>query len=94
MSTDYTVFVHVRDVDGATVAQQDSQPLDGDYPTSQWRVNETVIDAHSAELPADLPPGQYHVWVGMYQMETMERLPVEGDTSGENAVPLGTIVVP
>jgi hypothetical protein len=94
MPTDYTVFVHVRDVDGATVAQQDSQPLDGDYPTSQWRVNETVIDVHNVELPPDLPPGQYGVWVGMYQMETMERLPVEGDTWGENAVPLGTIVVP
>jgi hypothetical protein len=76
------------------LAQQDSQPLDGDYPTSQWRVSETVIDVHNVELPPDLPPGQYRVWVGMYQMETMERLPVEGDTSGENAVPLGTIVVP
>ncbi len=94
MPTDYTVFVHVRDVDGATVAQQDSQPLDGDYPTSHWRVNETVIDVHNVELPPDLPPGQYGVWVGMYQMETMERLPVEGDIWGENAVPLGTIVVP
>jgi hypothetical protein len=92
--TDYTVFVHVRDVDGMTVAQQDSQPLDGDYPTSQWGVNETVIDVHNVELPPDLPPGQYGVWVGMYQMETMERLPVEGDTWGENAVPLGTIIIP
>ena len=94
MSADYTVFVHVRDVDGAIVAQQDSQPLDGDYPTSQWRVNETVIDVHNVELPPDLPPGQYRVWVGLYQMETMERLPVAGDTWGENAVPLGMIVVP
>ncbi len=94
MPTDSTVFIHVRDVDGVTLAQQDSQPLDGDYPTSQWRVNETVIDVHNVELPPDLPPGQYRVWVGMYQMETMERLPVEGDTSGENAVLLGTIVVP
>ncbi len=91
---DYTVFVHVRDAKGANAAQRDSQPLGGDYPTHQWRAGETVIDPHRIDLPADLPPGEYRIVVGMYRLETLERLPVAGDTSGENAVILGKVHLP
>jgi 4-amino-4-deoxy-L-arabinose transferase-like glycosyltransferase len=91
---DYTVFVHVRDSRGANVAQRDAQPLSGDYPTHQWRTGETVIDPYRIDLPADLPPGEYRIVAGMYRLETLERLPVAGDTSGENAVDLGTVVLP
>jgi len=91
---DYTVFVHVRDARGANVAQRDSQPLGGDYPTHQWRAGETVIDPYRIELPADLPPGEYRIVAGMYRLETLERLPVAGDTSGENVVILGTVALP
>jgi len=94
METDYTVFVHLRDATGATVAQRDAQPLDGDYPTSRWRVGEVVIDPHRVELPSDLPPGEYQLRVGLYRLETLERLPVANDTSGENAVVLGEVQVP
>jgi 4-amino-4-deoxy-L-arabinose transferase-like glycosyltransferase len=91
---DYTVFVHVRDAKGANIAQRDSQPLGGDYPTHQWRAGETVIDPYCIDLPADLPPGEYRIVVGMYRLETLERLPVAGDTSGENAVILGEVHLP
>jgi hypothetical protein len=91
---DYTVFVHVRDAKGAKVAQRDAQPLDGNYPTHQWRAGETVIDPYRIDLPADLPPGEYRIVVGMYRLETLERLPVAGDTSGENAVILATLALP
>jgi len=91
---DYTVFVHVRDAQGANVAQRDAQPLGGDYPTHQWRAGETVIDPYRIDLPAGLPPGEYRILVGMYRLETMERLPVAGDTSGENVVILGAVTLP
>ncbi len=90
---DYTVFVHLRDATGATIAQQDGQPLDGDYPTSRWRPGEVVIDPHVVMLPAELPTGEYTVWVGMYRLDTMERLPLQNDTSGENALLLGSIMI-
>jgi 4-amino-4-deoxy-L-arabinose transferase-like glycosyltransferase len=93
LAKDYTVFVHLRDATGATVAQQDAQPLGGDYPTSRWRVDEIVIDPHPITLPRNLPPGEYQVWVGMYRLDTMERLPVAGDESGENAIRLGSVVI-
>ncbi|MEW5961372.1 MAG: glycosyltransferase family 39 protein, partial [Chloroflexota bacterium] len=34
LSSDYTVFVHLRNAAGATVGQSDRQPLDGAYPTT------------------------------------------------------------
>ena len=90
---DYTVFIHVKAAGGARVAQRDAQPLDGSYPTSQWRAGETVIDPQPVELPSGLAPGEYALWAGMYRLENLERLPVAGDWSGENAVQLGTLVV-
>jgi hypothetical protein len=85
---DYTTFVHIRDQAGKTVAQVDAQPLAGDYPTSRWRVGETVIDSVIVPLPANLPAGTYRLLVGLYRWDTLERLPVVNDTSGENAVEL------
>ncbi|MCL4303641.1 MAG: hypothetical protein KJ077_48595 [Anaerolineae bacterium] len=91
ITADYTVFLHLRNSAGATVAQQDSLPLAGSYPTSRWQPGEVVIDPFTLSLPADLPPGQYTLWAGMYQLDTLARLPVANDTSGENAILLGEI---
>jgi hypothetical protein len=88
---DYTAFLHLRNRAGAIIAQQDGLPLGGSYPTSRWQPGETVIDPFTLSLPADLPPGQYTLWAGMYQLDTLARLPVANDTSGENAVLLGEI---
>jgi hypothetical protein len=85
---DYTTFVHIRDQAGKTVAQVDAQPLAGDYPTSRWRVGEMVVDSILVPLPAKLPAGTYRLLVGLYRWDTLERLPVMNDTSGENAVEL------
>ena len=91
---DYTVFVHIRDGAGAVVAQRDAQPLAGRYPTSQWQAGETIIDLHQITLPTDLPAGQYQVWIGLYRLDTLERLPVDDDVSGENAILLGDLLLP
>lgn len=72
---DYTVFLHLRDASGRTVAQADATPhWYGPLPTSQWPAGITVLDAHALALPADLPPGVYDVVVGWYYWETQERL--------------------
>jgi hypothetical protein len=69
-SQDYTVFVHL--VNGEQiVAQRDQQPLAGFYPTSMWRDGEIVRDVYS--LP--LPPVGTEIRVGLYDLDTMQRLP-------------------
>ena len=90
---DYTTFVHLRNSAGQTVAQLDAQPLAGDYPTSRWQPGETVIDELLLPLPSDLPPNNYRLLLGMYRWDTLERLPVQNDTSDENALELETFTL-
>lgn len=72
----YKVFVHVLGQNGLPIAQQDNEPLNGTYPTTRWRPGERVSDPYAFALPADLPPGEYLVEVGLYRLSDMGRLPV------------------
>jgi len=71
---DYTVFVHLLDGSGQVVAGHDSQPMDGQYVTGIWEPGETVADRHTIVI-RDLQPGDYRLEVGMYLLETGQRLP-------------------
>ncbi|MGD1996652.1 MAG: glycosyltransferase family 39 protein [Anaerolineae bacterium] len=97
VSADYTVFVHLADPAGLLpYAQGDGQPRDGSYPTSFWSAGETVIDTHDIIIPGDTPPGEYSLLVGMYLLETGQRLPAfdaQGTQLPADAVPLGTVRV-
>jgi hypothetical protein len=83
---DYTVFVHLLDQSGKVVAQVDSQPGNGEYPTSLWDEGEYVQDEYHLALPASLRPGTYRLELGLYQLESLRRLPVaseDGRPSGD-----------
>jgi tetratricopeptide (TPR) repeat protein len=73
---DYTVSIQLRDAAGAIVAQSDGWPRRGSYPTSLWEPGEVVADGHTLFLPADLPAGRYGLYACLYDLETLERLPV------------------
>lgn len=78
----YTVAFYVRDQDGLPVAQLDLAPAGGFAPTSSWRVGAPVWDNRAVELPADLPAGEYQLWVKVYAFDgTTRDLPV---TRGES----------
>jgi hypothetical protein len=81
---DYTVFVHLVAPDGRVVAQNDMQPQNGFAPTSQWAAGTPLIDRHGLLLPADLPPGDYTVRVGLYRVDDQTPLRV---TRGDNLMP-------
>ncbi len=85
----YTVFVHVLDEAGRLRAQRDSLPLDGMYPTSSWLAGQVVEDRH--QLFMEMPIGSYRLAVGMYALDTMERLEVR-DVAG-TVQPEGQIVL-
>ena len=74
---DYTVFVHGVDGMGRRWAQHDKRPLGGSYPTNVWAVNEVIVDHYTLAVDADAPEGLC-LWVGLYLLETGERLPVNG----------------
>lgn len=78
MSYDYTVFVHLVDEQGTVVAQADGSPVDGDYPTTLWRMGDQVADVHVMRLPEAVASGRYSLHVGWYLLETGERLMLDG----------------
>ncbi len=85
LQADYTVFAHLLGErynlasGGFLWGQKDSMPLDGAYPTSRWLENEAIIDRYAIAIQPDTPTGLYRVEVGMYLLETGERLPVFDD---------------
>jgi 4-amino-4-deoxy-L-arabinose transferase-like glycosyltransferase len=74
---DYTVFVHGVDATGHRWAQGDKRPLGGSYPTNVWAANEVILDHHPLAVDADAPD-DLCLWVGLYLLDTGERLPVDG----------------
>ncbi len=73
---DYTVFVHLVDVEGTIWGQHDSQPVNGYYPTSFWDQDEIVKDKHAFAVGEDTPPGEYRIEVGMYRLADGQRLTI------------------
>lgn len=71
----YTVFIHIWNGRGEVLAQEDAMPVDNILPTVLWDAGDEVLDQHRVTLPASLPPDHYWVAVGIYDSETVERLP-------------------
>jgi hypothetical protein len=90
-AADYTVFIQLWQ-NGEQVTGFDSQPLRGDYPTSLWAKGEVIIDPHPLTLTT-LAPGEYQIWVGLYQLTTGDRLPAfsQGVALPNVAVDLGIL---
>ena len=92
--TDYTAFVHVVDSTGAMLTQQDQQPTTGFLPTSLWPKGQVIADRYTLTIPDGAALGTYQIHVGLYDLATLARLPVQqaGSAMGDN-VPLTRLVV-
>jgi hypothetical protein len=94
MDSSYTNFFHLMNPDtGEVVAQADVIPRGWTYPTNWWEQGEWVEDTVRLSLEG-VPPGEYDLFVGWYNMENGERLPAYSET-GElfagDSVPLITV---
>jgi hypothetical protein len=79
----YTVFVHLLDgtpqaAESPLVTQHDGPPCDAAEPTRRWQTGEYILDEHILLAPSDLPSGEYLLGVGLYNSNTLERLPPTG----------------
>jgi 4-amino-4-deoxy-L-arabinose transferase-like glycosyltransferase len=82
MDVDYHVFVHLEE-GGRVWAQGDNAPGCGFKPTSGWAAWQVVVDpAYIVRIPADVPPGEYPLLVGMYRIDDQTRLSVR-DAMGQ-----------
>ncbi|MCL4505540.1 MAG: glycosyltransferase family 39 protein [Chloroflexi bacterium] len=91
-----TTFVHLQSADGTLVAQGDSPPRSGLYPTSIWGAGEVIPDEYAIHIGPATPPGIYRLVIGMYDPQTIQRVPVsdaKGTIVRDYAIPLGEIEV-
>jgi mannosyltransferase len=90
----YKVFIHLVDNGGPPLAQRDSEPGGGLALTTTWPAGETVVDNHGLFLPPDLPPGDYRLLLGLYDLaDPTARLPVTVDDETADIFLLTTITI-
>ena len=89
---DYILSLQLFGASGAMLAQADGT-AGGAYPTGRWQAGETVVEAHSVLLPADLPSGQYELRAILYSYPSLARLPVTGAGPGADYASLVRITV-
>jgi hypothetical protein len=67
----WRVFIHLVDPSsGRIVAQHDGI----DSPPRFWREGDGILQIPTLTVPAETPPGQYEVWLGVYDPTTNRRL--------------------
>ena len=77
----YKIFAHLIDRDSQILDQNDAFPLAGTRLTDTWLPGEIIEDSYTFRLPGGRTyPAQ--VWLGFYNEQTFERLPVLGDNEG------------
>ncbi len=81
LDEDYTVFVHAVDGEGMIWGQRDTEPQEGEYPTTEWGPGEIVQDRYELQIDVAGPREGYQLAVGMYASETGERLTMADGTT-------------
>lgn len=59
----WAIFAHLLTPDGAYAAGRDLLAV----PAATWHAGDVFIQIHDVLLPPDLPPGPYHLQVGLYR---------------------------
>jgi hypothetical protein len=90
IAKDLTVFVQLLGPDGQVWGQRDNQPKGGWYGTSLWLPGRPVADDYAFQVQPGAPPGLYRVIAGLYDNETLVRLPA---SPGGDFAEIGTVVV-
>jgi 4-amino-4-deoxy-L-arabinose transferase-like glycosyltransferase len=85
MAQDYSVYVQAAGWRQA-LDQQDSYPGGGTHPTSHWLPGQIIRDRYRLDASANvIGPGPAWLAAGLYDFQTMERLPVT-DAAGRPVV--------
>ncbi len=68
------VFLHLVDHHDQRIAQHDALG----YHSLEWHTGDRFLTFHTIPLPSDLPPGEYRLITGLYDLFTGERLATTG----------------
>lgn len=80
---DYSVFVHLLGEHDLVIAQRDTYPGRGLWPTSLWKPGEVIADAVVLKVPQSAyTPDRAQIEVGVYEFGSGQRLRVVQVPSG------------
>jgi len=93
---DLAQFLHLGHTESGEWWVFDQPPLGARLPTRLWYSGMVDTETWAAPLPADLAPGNYAVYTGLYRQSDKERLPVtsvDGRLFPDARVPVGVLTV-
>ncbi len=93
--TDYTVFTQLLGPDRQLYGQVDRQPVHGQWPTSHWLPGQTLVDKFVIPVSGTAPEGDYVLLVGLYDLNTGQRMPVvmDGERVPDDAIALHRLTI-
>ncbi len=79
MSQNYAIFVHLLDENDLILAQRNTFPGLGSFPTTLWQAGDAIADTYTLVLPeTTYAPSSAQLEVGLFDFATGERLLVYG----------------
>ncbi len=90
---DFTTLLHLGQAGQPPLAQGDSPPLAGQYPMQVWAAGEVIADQYALTVPEGLGDGRYPLWIGIYDPQSLFRLPitVSGQRQPHDAYQIGEV---
>ena len=95
-SEDLVQFLHFVNEENGTLWNHDQQPLGSRLPTRLWYRGLADTETWQVPLPADLEPGEYRVFTGLYRAGNQQRVPAvdaDGTPFVDARVPLGVLTI-
>ncbi len=93
---DHIQFLHVGHAESGEWWIYDQQPLGARLPTHLWYSGMHDSEAWQVPLPADIVPGRYDIFTGLYRVRDQQRVPAS-DAAGnpylDARVPLGNLMI-
>jgi hypothetical protein len=78
LSERYKVFVHVLGANGTIAAQTDREPGGGRNLTTDWGVNEAIVDRYGVLIPETAASGIYSIEIGLYDFNNIRLKMADG----------------
>jgi hypothetical protein len=80
LTQEYRFFVHLQGnptpYEGGTQWSTGDAPLCAQAYNPQWDTSATIVQTLTLPIPDDMPAGEYHIAIGLYEPNTGARLPI------------------